>query len=251
MMVEAKKQFPTPSFSKSILIIVGGFGSGKSEVAINLARHLTTSQSEPVAIADLDIVNLYFRSREADEELAALGITSLNPRGGYRYADLPIILPEIKGAIEQHKGKLVLDIGGDDVGARILGSLADSFESGSYELLLVLNANRPFTQDVDSCLKLVGEIEAASRLTFTGFISNTHLLADTTAEIVLSGLELARQLRDRTGLPIVFLGTVDDVLQEIDPDSIEVPVLSLNRLLLKPWERKESGHEGLATNPEE
>ena len=238
MMVRSVKQFSTPTFTKSILIIVGGYGSGKSEVAVNLARHLAISQSEPVAIADLDIVNLYFRSREVDEQLEALGITSLNPRGGYRYADLPIILPEIKGAVEQHKGKLVLDIGGDEVGARILSSLAESFEPDGYELLLVLNANRPFTRDVDSCLKLVREIKAASRLKFTGFISNTHLLTDTTAEIVLSGLKLACQLRERTDLPVVFLSATDEVLEGIDPGSLDVPVLKLNRFLLKPWERQ-------------
>jgi CheY-like chemotaxis protein len=238
LMVRSVKQFAIPSFTKSILIIVGGYGSGKSEVAINLARHLATNQSEPVAIADLDIVNPYFRSREADEQLEALGIMSLNPRGGYRHADLPIIQPEIKGAIEQHRGKLILDIGGDDVGARILSSLASSFEPDGYELLLVLNANRPFTQDVDSCLKLVREIETASRLKFTGLISNSHLLTDTTAEIVLSGLELTRQLRARTGLPVVFLSAMDEILEGISPESLDVPVLKLDRLLLKPWERQ-------------
>lgn len=237
-MVRSVKQFATPSFTKSILIIVGGYGSGKSEVAINLARHLVISQSDPVAIADLDIVNPYFRSREADEQLETLGIKSLNPRGGYRHADLPIILPEIKGAIEQRKGTLILDVGGDDVGTRVLSSLADSFEPNSYELLLVLNANRPFTNDVDGCLKLLGKIEAASRLKFTGFVSNTHLLTDTTAEIVLSGLKLAGQLREHTGLPVVFLSATDEVLEGIKPESLDVPVMKLNRFLLKPWERQ-------------
>ncbi len=239
MMVRSAKQFPAPSFTKSILIIVGGYGSGKSEVAVNLARHLAKSQSEPVSIADLDIINPYFRSREVDEQLEALGITSLNPRGGYRYADLPIILPEIKGAIEQHKGKLVLDIGGDDVGARILSSLVDSFDPDGYELLLVLNANRPFTRDADSCLKLIGDIETASRLKFTGLVSNTHLLNDTTVRIVLSGLGLAYQLCERTGLPVVFMSATGEVLEGIDPESLDVPVLKLDRSLLKPWERRE------------
>ena len=238
-MVKPVKEFPTPFFTKSILVIVGGYGSGKSEVAVNLARHLAVSQSEPVAIADLDIVNPYFRSREADQQLEALGILSLNPRNALRDADLPIILPEIKGAVEGHKGRLVLDVGGDDVGARVLSSLASSFEPDGYELLLVLNENRPFMRDVDSCLKLVREIETASRLKFTGLVSNTHLLTDTTAEVVLSGLKLARQLRERTGLPVVFLSAVDKVLKNIDPGSVDVPVLRLNRLLLKPWERQE------------
>ncbi len=237
-MVKPMKQFPTPSFTKNILIIVGGFGSGKSEVSVNLACHLATSQPEPVAVVDLDIVNPYFRSREVEKELEAFAVRMISPRGGYRYADLPIILPEIKGAIERHEGKVILDVGGDDVGARILSSFAGSFEPDGYELLLVLNANRPFTRDVDSCFKLKGDIETASRLKFTGLISNTHLLTDTTAEIVLSGLKLARQLRERTDLPVVFLSATDEALEEVDPKVLDVPVLKINRLLLKPWERQ-------------
>ncbi|HWR82965.1 MAG TPA: hypothetical protein VN285_06665 [Candidatus Deferrimicrobium sp.] len=239
-MVGAVGQFSTPSFSNDILIIVGGFGSGKSEVAVNLAWHLAASQSEPVAIADLDIVNPYFRSREADEQLQKLSIRSLNPRGGYRHADLPIILPEIKGAIEQRQGKVILDVGGDDVGARILSSLAGSFVAGTYELLLVLNANRPFTQDVAGCLKLMAEIEAASRLKFTGLISNTHMLVETSADTVLTGLNLARQVGERSGLPVVFVSAAADVISSIDPDAVRVPVLKLNRMLLKPWERRKA-----------
>ncbi|MFH1372517.1 MAG: cobalamin biosynthesis protein CbiA [bacterium] len=231
------KEFPTPSFIKNRLIIVGGYGSGKSEVAINLARHLAVSQNRPVAIADLDIVNPYFRSREADEQLEKLTVKTLNPRGGYRHADLPIILPEIRGSVERHDGVLILDIGGDDVGARILSSLAGSFTEGEYELLLVLNANRPFTQDVDGCVKLIGEIEAASRLKFTGTIANTHLLEDTTAETVLSGMNLAGDLHQQTGLPTVFMSSTREVLETIDIADIDVPVLVLDRLLLKPWER--------------
>jgi len=240
LMVSSVKQFSTPSFSKNILVIVGGYGSGKSEVAINLARHLATNQSEPVAIADLDIVNPYFRSRETDEQLEELSIKSLNPKGEYRHADLPIILPEIKSAIKRHQGKLILDVGGDDVGARILSSLAESFQSGNYELFLVLNANRPFTRDVDACLKLMGEIEVSSRLKFTGIISNTHLLSETTSETILKGLKLARELRQHTNLPVVFVCVTDSVLESLEPESIDLPVLALNRLLLKPWERQQS-----------
>jgi len=244
LMINSVRQFLTPSFSKNILIIVGGYGSGKSEVAVNLARYLATNQQESVTIADLDIVNPYFRSREVEEELETFAVKSISPRGGYRYADIPIILPEIKGAIEQHKGKLILDVGGDDTGARILSSFAGSFEPSGYELLFVLNANRPFTEDVESCLKLMGEIEAASRLKFTGLISNTHLLEDTTAETVLHGFKLAKDVQKRTGLPVVLLSASEDILKEIAPASLDVPVLMLSRLLLKPWERKKDRQQG-------
>ncbi|MHC4501643.1 MAG: hypothetical protein ACYS21_21355, partial [Planctomycetota bacterium] len=92
-------KFKPPAFSKRLITIVGGFGSGKSEVAVNLVRHLCSNSTEPVTIADLDIKNPYFRSREAAAELVELGVKSLVPPGDQASADLPIIIPEIKGAM--------------------------------------------------------------------------------------------------------------------------------------------------------
>jgi hypothetical protein len=230
-----------PSFSKGIIIIVGGYGSGKSEVAVNLSRHLVASQTEPVAIADLDIVNPYFRSREAAEQLKALGISAIVPLREMSYADTPNLVPEIKGAIEQNNGKLILDVGGDDVGARVLSSLAEAFVGGTYELLLVLNGNRPFTADVDGCIKMIHDIEASSRLEFTGIIANTHLMEHTTPEVVLDGLKLANKVSDRTGLPVVFLSVEAELVDDSDLTEMNIPVLPLHRLLLKPWERGAAG----------
>jgi len=232
-------RFQPPAIPGGIIIIVGGYGSGKSEVSINLARYLVTSQSEttgPVSIVDLDIVNPYFRSREAAKELEKLGVTSVNPSGGKFYADLPIILPEIKGTIERREGTVVLDVGGDDAGSRVLGSLANAFEGAEYEMLFVVNANRPFTATAEGCLKMMSEIETASRLQFTGIISNTHLLEETNEETILDGLRLSHRVSDETSLPVRFLSALENILDEIDPKLIDVPVLPLNRLLLKPWE---------------
>jgi hypothetical protein len=240
-MRRSNKQLPVPSFEKGIIVIVGSYGSGKSEVAVNLSRHLVATQADPVAIADLDIVNPYFRSREAAHQLQTLGIRTINPTGGQAYADIPIVLPEIRGAIEQNRGKLVLDVGGDDVGARILSSLADAFVENGYELLLVLNANRPFTSDVDGCLKMMHEIESASRLRFTGIVANSHLMESTTPEVVRSGLALARLVSERSGLPVVFLSATTDIIDDPGLGDMGVPILPLQRLLLKPWERGTAG----------
>jgi hypothetical protein len=233
--------FPSPSFSKDTIIIVGGYGSGKSEVAVNLARLLVTNQARgalPVSIIDLDIVNPYFRSREATVQLERLGIRAIHPRGDQQFADLPIILPDIKAGIKNQQGIAVLDVGGDDVGARVLSSLADAFTPDNYEMLFVLNANRPFTATAEGSRRVMAEIEVSSRLTFTGLISNSHLLEETSRETVLSGLELAREVSQGSGLPISFLSTTAEVLQTIDRESIDVPVLPLTRFLLKPWEKK-------------
>lgn len=235
-------KFQSPVLSKDIIIIVGSYGSGKSEIAVNLARffasHLPSSE-KPIAIADLDIVNPYFRSREAASVLEKLGIRAINPKGGQFYADIPIILPEIKGAIEHNEGILILDVGGDDVGAKVLSSLNNAFIHDTYELLLVLNANRPFTSDMEGCLKMIKNIETASRLKVTGIISNTHLMENTTPEIIMKGLELSQAVSKNTKLPLSFLSATAHDLKKIDINSIDIPVLPLNRLLLKPWEKKD------------
>lgn len=233
--------FEPPSIASDIVIIVGGYGSGKSEVAVNLARYLVGERppsKQPVTIVDLDIVNPYFRSREATEELERIGIRAIHPRGGARYADLPIILPEIKSGIMRNEGTMVLDVGGDDTGARVLSSLADAFRPGQYALLFVVNASRPFTADTEGCLRTMEGIEASSRLKFTGLIANTHLMEHTTEDTVMTGLELTRAVSERSKLPIVFLSVVAEFLEKLSQSSIDVPVLPLTRSLLKPWEKK-------------
>lgn len=227
-----------PDINQKVVVIVGGLGSGKSEVAVNLATKFARKRSETVAIADLDIHNPYFRSREAVAELESLGVKSLIPPGSQAFADLPIIIPEIQGAIRRTKGRLILDVGGDDTGARVLSSLSDAFTPGGYDLLLVLNSNRPFTSDLVQSLKMLAEIESSSRLKFTGIISNAHLMDDTTSETVLTGLKLSEEVSAASGLPIVCVAAETEIARKLETSSINYPLLSLNRSLLKPWEKK-------------
>ena len=236
-------KFRSPAFSRNIVVIVGGYGSGKSEVSVNLARNLVGSSDLPVTIADLDVVNPYFRSREAADALATLGIRSLVPEGAMAQADLPIIIPQIKGAIQAPQGMLILDVGGDDAGATVLKSLADAFVPGGYELLLTINAYRPFTADADGTTKMMSEIAAASSLEFTGLISNSHLIELTTTAEVLHGLELTHEVSRRTKLPICFLSATEDIVRKLDPKQIDCPVLPIDRALLKPWERGTTSRE--------
>jgi hypothetical protein len=238
LMTNQDGTFRPPCFSRGIIIIVGGYGSGKSEISVNLARYLAQSQTDSVTIADLDVINPYFRSREAAAELDSFGVKSLIPTGALAYADLPIVIPDIKRAIEKNTGKLILDVGGDDVGARVLSSLADAFVPDTYDMLIVLNARRPFTADIEGSVRMKDEIEASARLKFTGIISNTHLMDDTTVQTVLEGLDLAREVGARIGLPIYFLSAMNDIVSQCDPGKIDVPVLRLDRALVKPWEPK-------------
>ncbi|MBU0616800.1 MAG: cobalamin biosynthesis protein CbiA [Planctomycetes bacterium] len=219
-----------------VVLIVGNYGSGKTEVAVNLAIRLREQQS--VAIADLDIVNPYFRCREARGEMESHGIRVINPEGDYQAADLPIILPEIRGVVQDGEGTLILDVGGDDVGARVLGSLADVFENRPYAMLQVLNAKRPFTETATGCLKIRSEIEAASRLRITGLVSNTHLLEDTDTATVHEGLRLAREVGEATNLPVSFVTVNESLRGEFDAEKADCPILWIRRRMLPPWKLK-------------
>ncbi len=185
---------------RRIGILVGHFGSGKTEIALNLALQLATRRDD-VVLVDLDVVKPYFRSRSAREFMAGRGVRVVAPDGELAHADLPIVLPEVRRVLQDPECRVLIDAGGDPVGARVLGSLADVVPVGETELLVVLNFRRPSTTSVDEAVAMVRAIEAASRLAVSGLISNTHLLGETTAEVVRRGLTLARETADRLGVP--------------------------------------------------
>ncbi|UCE62197.1 MAG: hypothetical protein JSU63_10895 [Phycisphaerales bacterium] len=216
-----------------VVLIVGNYGSGKTEVAVNLAIRL--SQEQSVSIVDLDIVNPYFRCREVRGEMEETGIRVINPEGDYQAADLPIILPEIRGAVLDGRGVLICDVGGDDVGARVLSSLADVLLDRPCVMLQVLNAKRPFTETVEGCLRIRREIEAASRLRVTGLVSNTHLLDETDAGTVFDGLRLARDVEEASGLPVSFVTADENMRNSFDTEAAGCPVLWIKRRMLPPW----------------
>jgi hypothetical protein len=228
-----------PSIIKQIIIIVGGFGSGKTEVSVNLAKYLYASNQQPVTLIDLDLVNPYFRTREAKDEMKELGIELIAPAGGKFYADLPILLPQVRGLIDNHDGLLIFDVGGDAQGAKALGSISDLFVNDSYEMLMVLNSRRPQTSSLKSALETMIRIEATSRLKFTGLISNSHLIDDTDADIVREGYDLSLKIKKKTGLPIRFVSLKQTVIDSMDLSDFNCPILPLTRSLLKPWERRE------------
>jgi hypothetical protein len=220
------------------VIFAGAYGSGKTEVAVNYAIRLALDTEDAVSIIDLDIVNPYFRSREAALEMESYGIRPINPLGEQSHADLPIIVPQIRAALESSIGRVVIDVGGDDLGARVLSSMTDAFESADYEFLMVLNAKRPFTANVDGALRMMRLIESSSRLKFTGIVSNSHLIGETTPETVLEGIALSHAAGERADIPVVFACAMDEVVAIMDRDALSVPLMSLSRRMLKPWEHR-------------
>lgn len=228
-----------PTTTRRIIIIVGGFGSGKTEISVNLAKYFTHTDISPVTLVDLDLVNPYFRTREAKAEMESLGVELIAPQGGKFYADLPILLPQVRGLVESHEGMLILDVGGDAQGAKALGSISSFFPKGEYEMLMVLNSRRPQTADLAGSVSTMARVEMTSRLSFTGLISNSHMIDETSPEIVTEGYKLAQAVGKETGLPLFFISAKRQVLAAMDAGRFDCPVLPLTRSLLKPWERKD------------
>ncbi len=218
---------------KRIQIITGHYGSGKTEYAVNLALHLAEN-NENVAIADLDIVNPYFRSFEQTERMEKAGIRVIVTSCGGA-ADIPAINPAVQSIFQDGKWTGVLDIGGDPIGARVLARFAPQLKNADFDLLFVLNANRPETKDVESALAYMHGIEAECLQKVTGIVNNTHLCAETTPDEIIKGAELARQLSEKTGLPIVHHAVQKKFVPAVAGKLTE-PVLPMNIYMKKPWE---------------
>jgi hypothetical protein len=220
-----------------LIIVVGNYGSGKTEVAVNLSIALANKGFE-VSIADLDIVNPYFRCREARALMEEHSIRVVMPPVSLTWADLPIVVPEIKGMLNPHDNQISLfDVGGDEVGARLLSSFAESLSFSPYALWQVINSRRPFTDTVEGCLKMRDGIERTSRLKVTGFVVNSHLMQETTPGVILEGYHLARRASEQSGIPTVFVTAMEELADAPELGEVEIPVLRLKRYMLPPWIR--------------
>ncbi len=222
-----------------IVIIVGAYGSGKTEVAINLAVHMR-ARGAGVRLADLDLVNPYFRTREARHALNRLGIDVVLPPDRYMQADLPILTPAVSGMLRNPSDLTLLDVGGDDVGATVLAALADSLTGKSLQVLQVINPNRPYTDTVSGCLRIRREIEAKARMPITGIVGNANFMEDTVEQDILRGYEFSRQVAEAGNLPLVFITTPAALLTRLDKKAIQCPVLALKRQLVPPWKQAEA-----------
>ncbi|HUU03789.1 MAG TPA: cobalamin biosynthesis protein CbiA [Myxococcota bacterium] len=232
-----------------MIMVVGNYGSGKTEVAVNLALALA-AEGLKLDIADLDVVNPYFRCREAREIMERHGIRVVGPPPGQTWADLPIVVPEIKGMLAPPKGRMsIFDVGGDDVGARLVSSLVPALGDNPYELWQVINARRPFTETVDGCLDMLDKIEAASRLRVTGLIANTHLMNETTPEIILEGYRLASKVAKQAAIPIVCVTAMGEMADAPELATVKEPLFRLARRMLPPWIRPQD-EAGKKNTPE-
>jgi len=221
---------------EGIVIIVGNYGSGKTEVSVNLAVN-RRREGVDVRVGDLDLVNPYFRTREAIAPLRELGIEVVVPPDKYLHADLPILSPLIGGMIRRPSQLTLLDAGGDDVGATVLAALADALDKVQVRMIQVVNPFRPFTQTVDGCLRIRREIEAASRLTISGIIGNANLIDETNADTICQGYERVSEFASVSGLPLEFITAPVDLLDKLDVKHFSCPLLPIERQLVPPWKQ--------------
>ena len=187
---------------KRLPLFAGHYGSGKTNIALNYARALR-AQGLPVTIADLDIVNPYFRTKDSEQALKAEGIGLICSAFANSNLDAPAMPKEVYALVADRGMYGVLDIGGDDRGALALGRyVPDIAAENDYEMLFVVNRSRPLTRTVADTMDVMREIEAACQLPFTAIVNNTNLGLQTAAEDVLRSMDYARALSEATGLPL-------------------------------------------------
>ena len=198
---------------KRLTLFAGHYGSGKTNIAVNYAIRLA-KEGKRVCIADLDIVNPYFRTKDSAEELAAAGIDLISPRFANTNVDLPALPAESYRLVQDKSVYGVMDIGGDDRGAYALGRFADAIKAeNDYRMAFVVNCYRPLTATVADAVEIMREIEAACNIGFTCIVNNSNVGRETTKEAFLDSLDFVEQLSRETGLPI-WLHTAEAVLAE-------------------------------------
>ena len=220
-------------FDHRICIVTGHYGTGKTEFAVNLSLELA-KEHDNVMIADLDIVNPYFRSRERKTELEKAGIKMISSSQEAAHADIPALPAELLSIFQNRDIRGILDIGGDPVGARVLARFQPKIISENYELLFVVNANRPEVRTVDAAIEYMRKIEATTGLTCSGLVNNTHLCGETTEAEVRKGAALAKAIGDETGIPVRCHVAVERLAESLA--DLNEPVFPISIKMKKPWE---------------
>ena len=215
---------------KRLSLFAGHYGSGKTNIAVNFAKHIKRNEQN-VAIADLDIVNPYFRTKDSEKELNELGIELIVSKFANSNVDAPALPAEIYSVVTDKNIFGVLDIGGDDRGALALGRYTPYILSdGNYEMYFVVNNARPLTRNAADTIEIMQEIEIASGLRFTSIVNNSNIGAETTAEYVLKSTEYVKEISDKTGLNVAFTSVKSDLYDELSDKIPDLFPLNIQKL---------------------
>lgn len=224
-------------FEKRMNIFTGHFGSGKTEVAVNYALKLAEANYK-TAIVDFDIINPYFRTADAKEELEKNNIWVLLGRYVNTNVDIPSIPAEIYSLFQNKEYKAVLDVGGDDLGAKAVSRFKEEILSDDYEMFFVINTKRIMTDTPEKILEMIALIENSANIKVTKLVNNSNLLEETTADIILQGNDIISRVSEKLGIPIGITAGMEEVVCGLN--SIQLSgseILSMKKQIHLPWNR--------------
>jgi hypothetical protein len=227
------KMISTSFCPHRVSIITGHYGTGKTEFSVNLAMAMA-AEGQQVMMADLDIVNPYFRSRERRAMLEQAGIQLISSSQACSDADVPSLPAELLAIFENRDIRGILDIGGDPVGARVLARFRPKILQEDYQLIYVLNANRPEVREAENAIAYLRSIEAVTGLTCTGIVNNTHLCGETTEDQIRKGAVLAGAVSQETGIPVLCHVAVEPLAEKLS--DLPETVFPITVKMKKPWE---------------
>ncbi len=220
--------------NKRLTVLVGNYGSGKTEIALNLA--LQKASHGPAALVDLDIVNPYFRSGEQHTLLEEHGVRVLMPTFAMSSVDVPALPADIQSVFDKPEEQVVFDVGGDDTGATALGRYAPYFakERDNTLMLYVVNVLRPLSATAEDILRLMERISFRARMNPDALVNNANLAGETSMELLLKGQDVLDEVSRRTGLPIAFITGEKKVL-DLLPESLKSLAWPITRYMRPEW----------------
>ncbi len=224
---------------KRITIVVGHFGSGKTEFSVNLAIDLK-KKHEKVTLCDLDIANPYFRSREKKELLEKTGIKVVSNVFDYDIAeDLPAVSPAVKGPFQNKEMYAVMDVGGDSMGAKLLNQYKESLNDHDVEVLFVINGNRKETDNLEGCMGHINSVIAETGVKISGLINNTHMVEETVAEDIIFGHKLCKKIEKEMQIPLkydIVVETLELETKELGKkENLNLNLYKINLLMRPKW----------------
>lgn len=198
---------------KKYIVVIGNFGSGKTELSLNLA--FDAAKTQKVTIVDLDIINPYFRTSEREKELTAAGIKLFTPTYASLGVEVPSLPAEIYSVFSNDSDVVVFDVGGDATGAIALGQYRRFFKDvENVETLYVINARRPFSCELDANIDMINKVTEAGRIKIDALVNNTNLSQETSVNDLADGYEMVRSVSLATGLPVKYTMSCEPTLSE-------------------------------------